>query len=106
MKPKLGLLKLGISHKEPEVIDELRDDFNHLETITITDTRETNLEISAKNVTKASGVRLVLEQLALDFADVMAVGDSNNDFYLVQEAGLGVARSEEHTSELQSRGHL
>lgn len=91
MKPKLGLLKLGISHKEPEVIDELRDDFNHLETITITDSRETNLEISAKNVTKASGVRLVLEKLDLDFADVMAVGDSNNDFYLVQEAGLGVA---------------
>src|SRR5690625_5355037 len=71
MKPKLGLLKLGISHKEPEVIDELRDDFNHLETITITDSREKNLEISANNVTNDLVVCLVIERQTLSFSDDM-----------------------------------
>lgn len=49
------------------------------------------VEFLAEGCTKARGVEFVLNQLGLDFSQVIAFGDDVNDLELVSQAGLGVA---------------
>ena len=49
------------------------------------------LDIAPHNVTKADGLRVVCEQLGVDAAEVLAVGDGNNDIEMLRWAGRGVA---------------
>ncbi len=49
------------------------------------------LEILQKDVSKAAGIRKVAELYGLTMADVMAVGDSDNDISMIREAALGAA---------------
>jgi len=47
--------------------------------------------VHAPGVSKASGVELLAQQRGLTLADVLAVGDGENDLPLLRRAGLGVA---------------
>ena len=48
-------------------------------------------DIVYRGVSKATGLSYVLRHYGLGFQDVIAVGDSNNDLELIQEAGVGIA---------------
>lgn len=50
-----------------------------------------SMEVTAREATKASGLRAVCRMLGVDMAQVMAIGDSGNDVSSLREAGLGVA---------------
>ncbi|MGD8192048.1 HAD family hydrolase [Brevibacillus ginsengisoli] len=50
-----------------------------------------NVEIMVANVSKATGVQYLLQYFGLEPADVLAVGDSENDLPLFQFAGHAVA---------------
>ncbi|MCX7623550.1 MAG: HAD family hydrolase [Thermomicrobium sp.] len=47
--------------------------------------------VHAPGVSKASGVDFLVRRLGLELADVLAVGDGENDLPLLRRAGLGVA---------------
>lgn len=49
------------------------------------------LEATAVGVTKASGLRLLCEQLGVSMGQVIAFGDQGNDREMIEAAGLGVA---------------
>ena len=49
------------------------------------------LDIAPKGISKASGLQLVVDALGLTAADVLALGDGNNDIEMLQWAGRGVA---------------
>ncbi len=49
------------------------------------------LDIAPLGVSKASGLQLVADRLAVDPAEVLAVGDGHNDIEMLQWAGRGVA---------------
>jgi HAD superfamily hydrolase (TIGR01484 family) len=49
------------------------------------------LDLAPVGVSKASGLAYVAEQLGVDAADVLAVGDGRNDIEMLQWAGRGVA---------------
>lgn len=49
------------------------------------------LDLAPIGVDKSSGVAFVAEQLGVDAADVLAIGDGRNDIELLQWAGRGVA---------------
>ena len=49
------------------------------------------LDIAPRDVTKADGLRVVCERLGVDAAEVLAVGDGNNDIEMLRWAGRGVA---------------
>ena len=49
------------------------------------------LDLAPEGVSKASGLDVVCERLGLTAADVLAVGDGNNDVEMLQWAGRGVA---------------
>lgn len=49
------------------------------------------LDLAPEGVSKASGLEHVVDQLGLTAADVLAIGDGNNDKEMLAWAGLGVA---------------
>jgi len=49
------------------------------------------LDLAPVGVNKASGLRLVADELGLDAADVLAIGDGRNDIEMLEWAGRGVA---------------
>lgn len=54
-------------------------------------TRSNLLEFMPKGVTKASGIALLAEELGLVPAEIMAIGDEENDLSMIEYAGIGVA---------------
>ena len=48
-------------------------------------------DIVPKGINKASGVSFLLKHLNKDISDVVAIGDSMNDYELIKQAGLGIA---------------
>jgi hydroxymethylpyrimidine pyrophosphatase-like HAD family hydrolase len=49
------------------------------------------LDLAPVGVNKASGLRLVADELGIGAADVLAIGDGRNDIEMLQWAGRGVA---------------
>jgi Cof subfamily protein (haloacid dehalogenase superfamily) len=49
------------------------------------------LDLAPVGITKASGLQHVCEELGVDAADVLAIGDGRNDIEMLQWAGRGVA---------------
>jgi len=49
------------------------------------------LDLAPEGVSKASGLDVVCERLAVDPADVLAIGDGHNDVEMLRWAGRGVA---------------
>ncbi|MGM0137812.1 hypothetical protein IGI65_000214 [Enterococcus sp. DIV0755b] len=54
-------------------------------------TRDVLLEFMPKGVTKAYGCQLLAQHLNITAAEVMAIGDEENDLPMIEYAGLGVA---------------
>ena len=49
------------------------------------------LDLAPVGVSKASGLAIVADKLAVDRADVLAIGDGRNDIEMLEWAGRGVA---------------
>jgi len=49
------------------------------------------LDLAPTGVSKASGLQVVVDRLGVDAADVLAIGDGNNDVEMLRWAGHGVA---------------
>ena len=60
-------------------------------TLTVTSAVENNLEINNPTANKADGLSHLCQTLDIAPAEVMAVGDSNNDYDMLSFAGLAVA---------------
>src|SRR5690606_32323160 len=52
------------------------------------------LDLAPEGVSKASGLDEVCRRMGLTAADVLAVGDGNNDLEMIQWAGRGVAMAQ------------
>lgn len=48
-------------------------------------------EFMAKGVTKAGAIEILAKKFGVDIADVLAIGDSENDLPMLKAAGVGVA---------------
>lgn len=84
-------LKFGIHHQDEAVLNELKRKICHFPNVEVTSSNQANLEVSFKGTSKESGVRKICEVLQMEMKDVMAIGDSLNDFRLIKAAGLGIA---------------
>lgn len=58
------------------------------------------IEMSAPGVTKATGLRVVLDLLGIDPVDVLALGDMPNDIPMLELAGHSVAMANAHPAVL------
>lgn len=50
-----------------------------------------NIEVTKKDVSKASGLRWLGEYLGISMEEMIAFGDSGNDLAMIEAAGVGVA---------------
>jgi len=77
------------------------------EHVTITwSSSSTLLEISAAEVTKASTLALVADELGVDPADVIAFGDMPNDLPMLAWAGTAYAMANAHPTVLAAVDHV
>ncbi|MDR7085451.1 Cof subfamily protein (haloacid dehalogenase superfamily) [Aeromicrobium panaciterrae] len=64
------------------------------------------LDLAPEGVSKASGLTFLCDRLGIAAADVLAVGDGNNDVEMVKWAGRGVAMSHGPASLLAVADHV
>lgn len=59
--------------------------------ITLVKAERTGLELTAQGADKGAGLKLLCQRLGFAMAEVIGVGDSDNDRTMLQEVGLGLA---------------
>lgn len=83
---KIGYGNLDEAHKL-YVMEELKQ----LQDIEVTNSSLSNMEVNGGGVNKASAIRSLCERIGITPNNVLAIGDSLNDFQMIKEAGIGVA---------------
>jgi len=88
---KNNWLKFGIKHEDILLIDRIREELKKHNRWEIARSAPNNIEISPIGITKSKGVQKLCEHFEVKIDEVMAVGDSYNDFHLIKDAGMGIA---------------
>ena len=57
----------------------------------IKDSCEAGVDIISKSVSKQTGVKILLENLGIDFSEVVSIGDGDNDIELLKASKIGIA---------------
>lgn len=84
--------KIGISHRKvrlDKIIASLTQEFG--QDISIYRVTETWIDLVAYGVSKAMGLKQILDMSEIPTECVMAIGDSENDIEMLNYAGIGVA---------------
>lgn len=84
-------LKIGFSSEDIDKLNEIREELSVYDSLEITNSLPTNIEVNPAGVNKANGIERVCKELGITMDQVMAVGDSLNDIKMIEAAGLGVA---------------
>lgn len=88
---KKDWLKFGMRHQDQAVMDDVRSKLQANDTLEVTSSSSSNVEISQKGISKETGIQRICEEKNIKMNQVMAVGDNLNDLRLIKSAGLGVA---------------
>lgn len=83
---KIGFGRLDVSTRN-ELYTKLKDD----STIEVTNSSPNNIEVNHKGVNKVHAVERLCQLSDITMDEVMAVGDSMNDYKMLDQVGLGVA---------------
>ncbi|MBT2572962.1 HAD family phosphatase [Bacillus sp. ISL-51] len=67
------------------------DRFRDQEDLTLVSSADHNFELSARNASKGQALKRLAKRLGIPMAETAAVGDSLNDYSMLQAAGIGVA---------------
>lgn len=84
-------IKFGLRHDDRRLIAQLREIVRSWETAEVTYAAPNTLEVTARGVTKASGIARLCQHFGFTMGDVASIGDSHNDLHLMQSTGLAVA---------------
>ncbi|MFA9493347.1 Cof-type HAD-IIB family hydrolase [Streptococcus sp. E17BB] len=82
--------KINIYFKTPELREAYADQLAS-SAITLVKAERTGLELTAQGADKGAGLQLLCQRLGFGMAEVIGVGDSDNDRTMLQEAGMGLA---------------
>lgn len=83
--------KFNIFFSHMENRSELKTVLENTTDLTITSAVENNLEINNPTANKWDGLKHLCRHLNIQSTEVMAMGDSNNDYEMLKHAGLAVA---------------
>ncbi len=82
--------KISLWVDSQEKFDAIWKEFEQQKNICITTAMKWNLELTSAGVSKWSGIQVLLENLELNAAQVLCMGDTMNDEEMVRRAGKGV----------------
>ncbi|MDR1516354.1 MAG: Cof-type HAD-IIB family hydrolase [Synergistaceae bacterium] len=71
------------------IMKEMKDVFG--DDLYVTRSNANFVEMMNPSVNKANGLRKLAEEIGVDMADVLAIGDGENDVEMIKSAGVGVA---------------
>lgn len=83
--------KINLFFPEAEERAKLRSLLSGRKDILITSSMPMNLEINAPDATKGGGLSALAAVLGIAREETMAIGDGENDFSMIESAGIGVA---------------
>lgn len=83
--------KINVSFGDLEVRENVIKELNEMEGIKITSSYKSNLEINNFSANKADGLEKLCSHLKLKKENILAIGDSHNDYEMLQFAGVSVA---------------
>lgn len=84
-------LKIGFFSDDKDKLHKMQAELSQYENIEITNSHPSNIEVNPGGVSKAHALKRICKDLDITMNEVMAVGDSLNDFTMIKEAGIGVA---------------
>lgn len=84
-------LKFGCNTPDKNKLDKMIEELSFMEGLELTNSLPTNVEVNPAGVNKAAALQFVCDEIGIEMAEVMAVGDSLNDIKMIQESGVGVA---------------
>lgn len=83
--------KINLYFDNLEIREEIRNIISARGDVIVTSSMWNNLEINAMGATKGEGLAHLAAYLGLRMNETMACGDGENDFNMIQMAGIGVA---------------
>ncbi|MFT4007061.1 MAG: Cof-type HAD-IIB family hydrolase [Lacrimispora sp.] len=83
--------KINLFFSDMEERARLRAELEKRTDILVTSSLPNNLEINSPDATKGDALARLAAHLGLKREETMAFGDGENDFSIIQEAGIGVA---------------
>ncbi len=83
--------KVNFFFSDMEERERVRKALEPREDILITSSMPFNLELNAMGATKGGGILRLAAHLGLKREQTMAIGDGENDFSMIKDAGIGVA---------------
>lgn len=84
-------LKIGYGNLSENDKMYVMQELGQLDDLEITNSSLTNIEVNQGGVNKAQAIRSVCDRIGITTENVLAVGDSLNDYQMIKEAGIGVA---------------
>ena len=94
VEPRLARVSkfVDTSITEPELLLPLREQISALcPEVEVTSSWIDNIEINPRGVNKGAALTALAERLGIPMAQVMAIGDNDNDVSMLEAAGCGVA---------------
>lgn len=82
--------KVNIHFHSPEARKKAYDRLKHLP-LTFAFAEASSLEMTARGVTKAEGLRILADYLGVSLKETLAIGDADNDRQVLEIAGFSVA---------------
>ncbi len=88
---KCNVQKMNLNFKDKKSKEIVRAELEKMPEVLVTSSLPWNLELNAKGVTKGSGLVALCDYLGIDVEKTMAFGDGENDWPMLEKAGVGVA---------------
>lgn len=84
-------LKIGYGNLTEADKTYVMDELDKLSNLEVTNSSLTNIEVNESGVNKARAIQSVCDRLGIGMENVLAAGDSLNDYQMIKEAGIGIA---------------
>ncbi len=91
LKEKRPISKFHIVCVDPKEKTQLKDRLSHLPGVFPISTTPFNIEICCNGWSKREGLKKLCEILQISSEEIAAIGDSENDYEMIQWAGCGIA---------------
>lgn len=88
---KCCVQKMNLNFKDKEIKEKVRKELEKVPEVLVTSSLPWNLELNAAGITKGSGLEQLCNYLGIKIEETMAFGDGENDWPMLEKAGIGVA---------------
>lgn len=90
-RPESAVNKINLYFADLSERGRMRERLRQFADIRVTSSVENNLEINSRGASKGSALKRLTELLGINIRETMAIGDGENDYTMIKEAGIGVA---------------